>query len=437
MCLYIGVLCLMQLSINNRFLLVACLPVVLLALVYLLSYQQFDKALAGFRTATDHYERCVEKTLHLHEALLKALMPANDYLIHGRQEERQEFARESKQVEILFSELSGDSMLYEESRQLIKEAYPYWSSGRRIATDLLAASQPVGDQRLASAMEQMDGLVYKAAKLVERAHEHSAREVRRAVDAGVNHHRQAQLVSGAGFLAALLVLLVSVSLLARFILTPLRKLEEAAERLGEGQFAYRVEYRRDNEFGHVAEAFNRMAAQVELSQASLEELSLRDPLTGVWNRRALDMRMEVETDRSRRHGRCLSVIMLDLDHFKSINDQYGHEVGDAVLRQVAQMLEGIIRPTDHLSRYGGEEFVAVLPETPLPGARILAERLREQIGSTAIEISKKVSLRVTLSAGIATFPEQGDTAGALIHAADKALYEAKKAGRNRVFALRA
>lgn len=425
------------LSINTRFLLVAGLPLLLLGVVYVVSYQQFNEALAGFQVATRHHEASVDKTLHLHESLLKALMPANDYLIHGNQSERQEFATHSRDVERLFSELAGDSQLFEGARAYIKEAYPYWSRGRRIAVDLLAAPDPVGSLRLASAMEQMDGLVYKAAALVEKAHQQASTKVREAVEMGVRHHRRAQLVSGVGFLIALLVLSIAVSWLARSIVRPLRQLEKGAHRIGEGELAYRVDYREDNEFGRLAAAFNAMADHVALSQSSLEELSLRDSLTGTWNRRALDMRMNIEMDRSRRHGRCLSVIMLDLDHFKTINDQYGHDVGDKVLQQVAAIMENLIRPTDQLTRYGGEEFCIVLPETPLAGTRVLAERLREQVARTAIEVSKKVTLRVTLSAGIATYPEQGETPGALIHAADQALYEAKQAGRNRVFARRA
>lgn len=161
-------------------------------------------------------------------------------------------------------------------------------------------------------------------------------------------------------------------------------------------------------------------------------LSLTDGLTRLLNRRALNDRLQQEFDRARRYGSCLSMIMLDIDHFKEVNDRYGHQQGDAVLRVLADQLVECSRRSDILARYGGEEFILVLPETPLANARLLAERLRARVESSGSRPDSR-SVSVTISLGVASFPHHGVSDEAtLIAAADRELYRAKREGRNRV-----
>jgi diguanylate cyclase (GGDEF)-like protein len=165
--------------------------------------------------------------------------------------------------------------------------------------------------------------------------------------------------------------------------------------------------------------------------AELQVQSITDSLTGLFNRRHLFALAEREFQRARRFGRALSVIMLDVDHFKQVNDRHGHAAGDQVLAEVARRLRGSIRAIDLIGRYGGEEFVLVLPETALPGAGLLGERLRLAIANTPVA-TLDGPLAITASLGIAsTEPDVADVA-ALINRADQALYAAKQAGRNRV-----
>jgi two-component system cell cycle response regulator len=170
------------------------------------------------------------------------------------------------------------------------------------------------------------------------------------------------------------------------------------------------------------------------ANTQIEKLSVTDPLLGIFNRRYLHERLPLEAARTRRYGQSLSVVMADLDHFKTINDTYGHQAGDAVLQHAAALARRALRQSDWMARYGGEEFVIVLPDTPLLGAYAAAERMRRLCAETAVELAG-TRLVVTASFGVATIDgvaPSNDDGEAMLRQADKALYESKRAGRNRV-----
>lgn len=182
-------------------------------------------------------------------------------------------------------------------------------------------------------------------------------------------------------------------------------------------------------------ALEALTAQLEASNAELQRLTIMDPLTQLGNRRWLDEVLDREWSRGRRDHTPLSIILLDVDHFKRYNDTYGHPNGDECLQRIAEVLRaGAPRPADMVARYGGEEFAVVLPNTALVGARLVAETMRERVA--ALEIPHRasdVSPYVTLSLGTAgTVPSTEHTVGELLADADAALYSAKRSGRNRV-----
>lgn len=168
-----------------------------------------------------------------------------------------------------------------------------------------------------------------------------------------------------------------------------------------------------------------------LALAEVSALATTDGLTGLSNRRRLDELSARAFAEAKRYGKPLSVLVTDVDHFKKVNDTHGHAAGDDVLRHVASILKSEARDTDVVGRYGGEEFVLVLPSTDAEGARELAERIRKRIEASPAATSVG-EVRVTLSLGVAGFPTHGEGLDALVHAGDEALYEAKRAGRNRV-----
>lgn len=175
------------------------------------------------------------------------------------------------------------------------------------------------------------------------------------------------------------------------------------------------------------------AAQLELQAKveALDRLSRHDELTGLMNRRALMQALERELARAQRFGSPLSVLLIDVDHFKQINDGLGHAMGDEVLRRLAAALKGRARSIDMLGRLGGEEFVVVMPNTTLQGSLVLADAARRRI--EALDIPG-MDRRLTISVGVSSTGPWSQTAAELLQAADKAMYQAKSLGRNRVVA---
>lgn len=172
-------------------------------------------------------------------------------------------------------------------------------------------------------------------------------------------------------------------------------------------------------------------AEINVLQEQLRKQAMHDSLTGLFNRRYLDEMLERELARAKREGPPLTVMMLDIDHFKKLNDTYGHPAGDEVLRSLAARLREHSRAEDIPCRYGGEEFLLVLPNMSRDDALTRGEHWRQDIEMMRIEVGG-LTLSITISIGIATFPNHGDTRETLIQAADKALYTAKHNGRNRV-----
>jgi len=170
--------------------------------------------------------------------------------------------------------------------------------------------------------------------------------------------------------------------------------------------------------------------------AVLERQSVTDPLTGLYNRRYLEDRLRQEIRRARRYGFPLSVLLVDADHFKQINDTWGHDVGDEALVALASLCASTIRPQEILARYGGEEFVIVVPATATPGAEVLAERLRRLVLDSVLVPSGKrgnsEDVRLTVTIGVASLAGESDDQRRLLTRADAALYQAKRKGRNQV-----
>jgi diguanylate cyclase (GGDEF)-like protein len=162
--------------------------------------------------------------------------------------------------------------------------------------------------------------------------------------------------------------------------------------------------------------------------AQSQQQALTDGLTGCFNRRSFELQLEKDLHHATRTRQSLSLIMIDVDHFKRVNDSFGHDTGDVALRMIADGLREGLRGGDTASRYGGEEFTVILPQADLAGALLAAERLRVRIETT--EFPRVGTL--TISLGVATFPLQASSRDSLVTAADRALYEAKRSGRNRV-----
>ncbi len=172
-------------------------------------------------------------------------------------------------------------------------------------------------------------------------------------------------------------------------------------------------------------------AAVAINNARLYEMAVTDGLTKLYIRRHFMQRFDDEYKRASRYGHQLSLLMLDIDHFKRLNDTYGHQAGDKVLIEAAKIFRRMVRSTDIVGRYGGEEFCVLLPETPTKGAIAIADRLRKELESSSVYFSE-IEIKVTISIGVSTFPRDADDPTELIRKADLALYRSKEEGRNRV-----
>jgi diguanylate cyclase (GGDEF)-like protein len=228
----------------------------------------------------------------------------------------------------------------------------------------------------------------------------------------------------------------------RFILRPLRALAAKAERYGGGDFSLKAgAFKWPPEFAPLNQALEGMAQQLAAREnllveenRQLESLAQLDGLTEVANRRSFDARLRAEWGASARTGQPLSLLMIDVDHFKRFNDRYGHPAGDACLKAIAACLsKGELQRNHFIARYGGEEFAIVLPSLPSTAAIETAERLRIAVFDLEVENSQSPVGRITISVGVAELVGDGSKdAGALIEAADAALYNAKRRGRNVV-----
>ena len=181
-----------------------------------------------------------------------------------------------------------------------------------------------------------------------------------------------------------------------------------------------------------------LARQVALAlgnlklKESLKNQSICDPLTGLFNRRYMEESLEREFSRANRNKTSVAIVMMDLDHFKRFNDTFGHQAGDAILRAFGDLLKKYTRGQDIACRYGGEEFALVLTDSNLTGAMKRAEILLQQVKQLSVEYAGQLLGAVSISMGVALFPDHGTTMGDVLRASDQALYSAKREGRDRV-----
>ncbi len=227
--------------------------------------------------------------------------------------------------------------------------------------------------------------------------------------------------------AFLLIVGVVAYRLAALIARPLGRLTRAASKISAGDLSVELPPGGSGEAGYLTQVFNGMVASLRNHRAELERLSTTDVLTGLINRRHLMAVLAGETERSKRNGQPYSVLMLDVDHFKKYNDSHGHQAGDDVLARIGAVLHECIRAYDAAARYGGEEFLVMLSATGKDEALKVAERIRQRVRDEPFRGG-----RVTMSIGVAEYPAHGDSSDKVIGQADAALYEAKRAGRDRV-----
>ncbi|MDP2030742.1 MAG: diguanylate cyclase [Thiobacillus sp.] len=370
--------------------------------------------------------------MHLQADLLTAAMPVNDYLVNGDPGELMQFIQLSRRVELAFKEAAPERLSQMPERELIVSARGEWQQARQIGEALLHLRDPIGDPQAAQEMKRFDAHVYRSVGLLEQIHDIS----RRTIDADratarVTRTRSILITFGA-FTAALAISLLVSATLARSVLAGVDALRQGAARLAAGELSHRVILAQRDELGELATAFNAMAEGLEQNQKALYELATRDGLTGLYNHQTFYALLADELARAQRFKRPVALLMLDIDHFKRVNDTHGHQAGDAILKGLSELLNRQARAIDRVCRYGGEEIAVILPETDPDTAANIAERLRASVEAQPFDINTGAPVRITVSIGVASWPLHGDGADTLVAAADAALYAAKRSGRNRI-----
>lgn len=425
-------------SLQKRFILsisFMLLPMIILALS---GYLLLKDVIVGFEAVKVEALEELYPVMRLQVLLQKAAMPPNDYLINGQIEERESFARFCREIDKEFAAVPELPFNLEEEKTLIGIVKEKWAKAKSIGDYLLSIERPVGNPSAALEMQRFDKSIDEIDDIFDKFYGVVNREIHDEL-AAIHSAKQRALflISAILVVSSLLAATVGIAL-ARSVLVPLHELEEGTRRFASGELSSRVNVAAKNELGHLAKTFNDMAEQIERNEKELEELSIHDGLTGLFNKLEFTRRLRDEVARAKRYNGVFSLIMMDIDHFKAVNDTYGHQAGDKVLRAVSALIKKEIRTMDFVARYGGEELVAVLPETPGAAAFHVAERMRKALAAHAIEISKEKTISVTISLGVADFPHDADAEEALVGAADQALYAAKNSGRNQAqrFALK-
>lgn len=407
------------------------LPLILLAISNYIIISRSVETLPRFLLfATE-----VTRVVGLQNQLLLAAMPANDYLIHGKPYEQGEFNTISQQIESKFNDLLSSPLHSKVDKDIIKNAYKLWKKASDLSRTILIIPDPRSqtNESVIQLIEKMDHLILDASNSLNGIHEILIKETEHE---SLNIQK---LSSTIPFLivallgtAIAMVIIISIRL-NRSILRPITELREGAEQFSKGNLEYRITRHSDDELGQLSITFNNMANILMDSQKRLEELSITDELTGLWNKREFNNQLDREFARAERTSRPCSLVFIDIDHFKKVNDDYGHAAGDVVLQTISLLIRKGLRPVDIASRYGGEEIVLILPETEKQKALQIAERIRKDIEEYEIELPTNKKIKITASFGVANYREDGETQQEILDKADKAMYLAKKSGRNQVY----
>jgi two-component system, cell cycle response regulator len=397
------------------------------------SYLSFERAINTFENSESRRLEELFPLDRLEDSLMKASRLLKDTNDARNGQSKDSFEILSQEIEQTFTQLLRTPSQLAERRSLIIGIQREWQETkgkrRQLATDLTSANR-ASQQRLRSQINQHLEIAIDDIRRLNKLltnfqmidNQNRATEIKQQV-------RSATILTG---MVTIFMGMGSAYFLARSILKPLRQLNVGVARFGEGELSHRIHLETSDELEQLAATINWMAENLEKNQQALTELATMDVLTGVFNRREFNRRLTIEIERSRREGHSVSLLMVDIDYFKKINDTYGHQSGDDALRHVSALIKAEVRPGDLPARYGGEEFAVILPYADSNDAFVVAERLRSLIAAQDIAIQDGLTIKATASLGCSTFPTDAETEEALMAEADAALYRAKRGGRNQV-----
>lgn len=391
-----------------------------------------EKGISAFEKNENQVLEEIFPLANLESLIIASSNPVRKYTINGNATSRSDFLRSNQEIEQIFTALQAAPSSLPETQILLQSSRKQWQQASEVGQTVFSYPNPVNNPLALHAAENFYERNFQTITIIDRLHTvlahiqitENLRQVQQA-------KQKVRLVAAVTFLLGISIAVGTSTILVRSIVHPLSILKKGVANLGNGDFSHRILLTNQDELGQLAAAFNLMIAQLEQSQKALKDLANIDELTGVYNRREFNKLLKHELERSERYSHCFSLLLLDIDYFKKLNDTYGHQAGDEALRQIAAILKQEVRELDRVARYGGEEFVIILPETSTASAYAVVERIRQVISSYSLSFNGE-TIKMTISGGLATFPEDGSDSESLIYAADQALYTAKRSGRNQI-----
>lgn len=355
-----------------------------------------------------------------------------DFSIDGKEQRKLTYQNKADQIGIDFEKLTVAMSHQGYDTSSINGAHDEWRELTDLSNTILSGELLHGNAFVGEEIEAFEARINHLAHQLETVHE--------AVNArNEQTHQQAlasllhsEYMAMIGLAISIIAAILGVIVINRSLVSSIDRLVSGSMRFSNGERNHQIKVEIPRELANVADAFNTMTKRICEQEKTLEYMARTDDLTGLYNRRELDRQLTEEIRRADRYNKPLSIILADLDHFKAFNDNHGHQVGDEVLRSVSKTLTANLREVDKACRFGGEEFVIILPECDAEAARQTAERVRSAIESSIIQLDEEQTAKLTISIGVATSPHDGTTPESLLKSADVAMYQAKERGRNRV-----
>ena len=390
--------------------------------------------IASFADVAARQRYQVVPAYRLRITLLDAVEPVDEFVDTADPTQPAAYRVLRARIEAGFADLEDHLQQDAEPRAAVERSRADWTAADRVAAEAISVRRPAGDRQGAELMERFHGLMASAVDKMDAVSADLQVDLNQDHDEALLFYDRSEWLAGLAAAVSLLCMVGAVVTIGRVVSGSVDRLVAGAERFAAGDRDHRIDVQVPPELHSVAEEFNRMIVRIHESEAVLADLARRDGLTKLPNRRAFDDALREMFARRERLGEQGSLLMIDIDHFKRINDAHGHGAGDDLLRTVAQTMASDVRLVDRVFRIGGEEFAAILGGADASAAQVTAERLRQAVAAARVAV-KGGEISATVSVGVAVAAE-GSAPGALVQAADAALYRAKREGRNRVIVSR-
>jgi len=375
-----------------------------------------------------------QSVLMLKTLAFKTLNITGAGLINGGIEAQNDFDALNNEIGIAYAGIYAVTGA-PEKLSILDSAYAEWQQMKSLCKSILGSPKAQQDSVDPETARQYTALQNHAMKLgvaLDRLYEIDINDARDKYESVKALDERTMPLILLLFITSLAINAIAIVFIIRSVVIPTHLLARAAHSYARGSLAYRIPLDSNNEIGELARTFNYMAEKLESNYTVLKDMAIHDGLTGILNHHEFQKRLLWEVKRAGRYKRGLSILMMDVDRFKTFNDTYGHQAGDTVLKAMGEYLRGAIRSSDEAARYGGEEFALIMPETPAETAFFTAQRIGAEIAGLPIAIAEGVMVNITMSIGVATFPQDASSKEELIAAADRRMYHAKHLGRNCV-----